>query len=86
MSNRMEGRRCKVGKEGRKGVVFENVRKEKDYRKDISHNEIGNETRGKGSGRLQANLVPSFLSLPSVSSPHHLSHSTFISRSFCGTE
>lgn len=84
--NRMDGRRCKVGKEGRKGVAFENVQKEKDYSKDILHNEIGNETRGKVSRRLQPTLVPSFLSLPSVSCPHRLSHGTFISRSSCGTE
>lgn len=71
VSNRMDVSRCKVRKEGRKGVAFENVQKEKDYRKDILRHGVGNETREKVSSRLQPNLVPpSFLSLPSVSSPH----------------
>lgn len=41
-----------AGDEGwgkRKDVAFENVRKEKDYRKDIPQNEIGSETRRKVS-------------------------------------
>lgn len=49
VSNRMDGSRCKVRKEGRKGVAFENVQKEKDYRKDILHRGVGNETRKKSA-------------------------------------
>jgi len=85
VSNRMEGRRHKMEKEGRKGVASENVQNKKDYRKDISH-EMGSERRGKVGKRLQPNLVPSFLPLLPVSSPHHLFHGAFISRNPCGAE
>lgn len=67
-------------------VLHLKTQKEKDYRKTILHNEMGSETRGKVSRRLQPNLVLAFLSLLSVSSPHCPYHSTFISRSLCGTE
>lgn len=42
---------------------------EEDYKKDISCKEVGNETRREACVRLQMNLMPSFLSWLSASSP-----------------
>lgn len=78
---KLNGRRCKIGKEGRKGVSFENLQKE---------------FAGKSSpimkwevrqGQKSAEDCTQIWGLPSSpSAPHCLSHNTFISWSPCETE
>lgn len=78
---KLDCRRCKIGKEGRKGVLFENLQKEIAGK---SSHIMKWEVR---QGQKSAEDCTQIWGLPSsASAPYCLSHSTFISRSPCEME
>lgn len=78
---KLDGRRCKIGKEERKGVSFENVQKEIVGKS--SHIMKWEVRQGQKSAE-DCTQIWGFLSSPSA--PYCLSHSTSISRSPCEIE
>lgn len=77
---KLDGKRCKIGKEGRKGVSFENLQKK--IAGKSSHIMKWEMRQGQKSAEdcIQIWGLPS-----SPSAPYCLSHSTFMSRSPCET-